>query len=132
MTTVAAAAHAPLISGVAPKMFGMDSFTQMPDPRDLAKIFDKSNPENTKWLSFRESEDSRFTALVLPHTLRRLPYSMESEPVDSFNYEEAIEEHDDYVWGNAAYDYAGRLTAAFAKHHWCVAIRGPQTFRQVT
>ena len=126
MTTVAAAAHAPLISGVAPKMFGMDSFTQMPDPRDLAKIFDKSNPENTKWLSFRDSEDSRFTALVLPHTLRRLPYSMESEPVDSFNYEESIEEHDDYVWGNAAYDYAGRLTEAFAKHHWCVAIRGPE------
>lgn len=126
MTTVAAAAHAPLISGVAPKMFGMDSFTQMPDPRDLAKIFDKSNPENTKWLSFRDSEDSRFTALVLPHTLRRLPYGAESEPVDTFNYEEQVEEHDDYVWGNAAYDYAGRLTAAFAKHHWCVAIRGPE------
>ncbi|MBW2414164.1 MAG: type VI secretion system contractile sheath large subunit [Deltaproteobacteria bacterium] len=126
LTTVAAAAHAPLISGVAPKMFGMDSFTQMPDPRDLAKIFDKSNPENTKWLSFRDSPDSRFCALVLPHTLRRLPYGAETEPIDSFSYEEAVEEHDDYVWGNAAYDYAGRLTAAFAKHHWCVAIRGPE------
>jgi type VI secretion system protein ImpC len=126
LTTVAAAAHAPLISGVAPRMFGMDSFTQMPDPRDLAKIFDKSNPENTKWLSFRDSPDSRFCALVLPHTLRRLPYGAETEPIDSFSYEETVEEHDDYVWGNAAYDYAGRLTAAFAKHHWCVAIRGPE------
>ena len=74
MSTVAAAAHAPFVSATAPQMFGMESFTQMPDPRDLAKIFDKNNPENTKWLSFRDSEDSRFTALVMPHVLRRLPY----------------------------------------------------------
>jgi type VI secretion system protein ImpC len=127
VTEVAAAAHAPFLSGVAPKMFGMDSFTQMPDPRDLAKIFDKSNPENTKWLSFRETDDSRFSALVLPHSLRRLPYDPESNPIESFNYEETIDaEHENYLWGNAAYDYAQRLTEAFAKHHWCVAIRGPE------
>jgi type VI secretion system protein ImpC len=126
ITQVAAAAHAPFISAAAPQMFGMDSFTQMPDPRDLAKIFDKNNPENTKWLSFRDSEDSRFAALVLPHTLRRLPYSPEDNPVEAFNFMETAAEHDDYCWGNAAYDYAGRLTAAFAQHHWCVAIRGPE------
>ncbi len=127
ISEVAAAAHAPFISGVAPKMFGMQSFTQMPDPRDLAKIFDKSNPDNTKWLSFRDSEDSRFVALALPHTLRRLPYGAETVPAEDFNYEEDVsEEHEDYLWGNAAYDYANRLTAAFAKHHWCVAIRGPE------
>jgi type VI secretion system protein ImpC len=126
ISEIAAAAHAPFVSGVAPKMFGMDSFTQMPDPRDLAKIFDKTNPQNTKWLSFRDSEDSRFAALVLPHTLRRVPYGPETEPIESFNYQETVEEHGDYLWGNAAYDYACRLTDAFAKHHWCVAIRGPE------
>jgi len=123
---VAAAAHAPFITAAAPQMFAMDSFTQMPDPRDLAKIFDKNNPENTKWLSFRDSEDSRFTAMVLPHTLRRIPYSTKDNPVESFNFEENSDGHDDYLWGNAAFDYAGRLTSAFAKHHWCVAIRGPE------
>jgi type VI secretion system protein ImpC len=127
ISEVAAAAHAPFITGVAPKMFNMDSFTQMPDPRDLAKIFDKTNPENTKWLSFRDSEDSRFVAMALPHTLRRLPYGAETEPVEDFGYEEDVSErHEDYLWGNAAYDYATRITAAFAKHHWCVAIRGPE------
>ncbi len=84
ITEVAAASHAPFISGVSPRMFGMDSFTQMPDPRDLAKIFDKSNPENTKWISFRDSEDSRFCSLVLPHVLRRLPYSADANPVEDF------------------------------------------------
>jgi type VI secretion system protein ImpC len=126
VSQVAAAAHAPFISAAAPQMFAMDSFTQMPDPRDLAKIFDKNNPENTKWLSFRDSEESRFTALVLPHTLRRLPYSPQDNPVEAFNFVENTDEHEDYLWGNAAFDYAERLTGAFAKHRWCVAIRGPE------
>ena len=47
VSQVAAAAHAPFLSAAGPQMFGMDSFTQMPDPRDIAKIFDKNNPENT-------------------------------------------------------------------------------------
>ena len=127
ITEVAAAAHAPFISAADPLMFGMESFTQMPDPRDLAKIFDKSNPENTKWLSFRDSEDSRFCTLTLPHVLMRLPYGKDN-PVDDFNFVEDVdgEDHDKYLWGNAAYSFAGRLTDSFAKHHWCVAIRGPE------
>jgi type VI secretion system protein ImpC len=124
---VAAAAHAPFISAAAPSMFAMESFTQMPDPRDLAKIFDKTNPENTKWLSFRDTEDSRFVTLTLPRVLGRLPYGKDN-PVEDFNYQESVDgtEHDKYLWTNAAYSFAGRLTAAFAKHHWCVAIRGPE------
>jgi type VI secretion system protein ImpC len=127
ISEVAAAAHAPFISGTAPAMFGMDSFAQMPDPRDLTKIFDKANPENTKWISFRDSEDSRFVGLVLPHVLRRLPYGDKTDPIEDFHYEEEVSGSDaDYLWGNAAYEYANRLTAAFAKHHWCVAVRGPE------
>ena len=109
-------------------MFGMDSYTQMPEPRDLAKIFDKNNPENTKWLSFRDSEDSRFVALCMPRVLTRLPYGKDTTPVDAFDFEEEVDgdEHEKYCWGNAAYSFAGRLTEAFAQHHWCVAIRGPE------
>jgi type VI secretion system protein ImpC len=108
-------------------MFGLPSWTKLPDPRDLQKIFDKSNPENTKWLSFRDSEDSRFVGLVLPHVLRRLPYGKETEEVDAFDYAEDVSNlHEDYLWGNAAYEYAERITDAFAKYHWCLRIRGPE------
>ena len=128
ISKVAAAAHAPFVSAAGPDMFGMDSFTQMPDPRDLAKIFDKNNPTNTKWLSFRDSEDSRFVALTMPRVLSRLPYGRDTVPVDAFDFEEDVngEDHDRYCWSNAAYSFAGRLTEAFAQHHWCVAIRGPE------
>lgn len=127
LSSVAAASHAPFISAAAPQMFGMDSFTEMPNPRDVAKIFDKNNPENTKWLSLRDSEDSRFLAMVLPHVLRRLPYGRTTREVDAFDYEEDVSgDHGNYLWGSAAYEYAQTLTAAFAKYHWCVAIRGPE------
>lgn len=127
MASVAAAAHAPFVTAAGAEMFGMESLTQMPDPRDLAKKFDKTNPENTKWLSLRDSEDSRFLAMVLPHVLRRLPYGRATREVDAFGYEEDVSgAHEDYLWGNAAYEYAQTLTRAFAKHHWCVAIRGPE------
>ena len=47
-------------------------------------------------------------------------------PVDGFNFEEDVDgtDHSKYLWGNAAYAYATRLTESFARHHWCAAIRG--------
>ncbi len=124
---VAAAAHAPFISAASAQMFGLDSYTDMPNPRDLAKVFDKSNPENTKWLSLRDSEDARFLALTIPHVLGRLPYGKETKPVDTFDFEEDVSgSHDHYLWTNAAYTFACRLTDSFSRHHWCVAIRGPE------
>jgi len=128
LSHIAAASHAPFISSAGAGMFGLDSFTELPNPRDLAKIFDKNNPENTKWLSFRESDDSRFVALTLPHVLGRLPYGQATVPLDAFDFEEDVDgdDHSKYLWTNAAYSFAGRLTDSFSKHQWCVAIRGPE------
>lgn len=124
ISEVAAAAHAPFISAAGPTMFNWDSFTDLSAPRDLAKIF--QSVEYAKWKSFRESEDSRYVALALPHILMRLPYGQANVPVESFNYEEDVDgtDHGKYLWGNAAYALGTRLTDAFAKYHWCAAIRG--------
>src|SRR6185436_599545 len=40
VSQVAAAAHAPFISGADPTFFNIDSYTQLDAPRDLAKVFD--------------------------------------------------------------------------------------------
>ncbi|UXY14568.1 type VI secretion system contractile sheath large subunit [Chitiniphilus purpureus] len=124
LSHVAAAAHAPLISAAAPGLFGLESFADIGKPRDLAKIFD--TVEYAKWKSFRESEDSRYVGLVLPHMLGRLPYGAETLPVEEFNFEENVDgtNHDKYLWTNAAYAYGARLTDAFAQFGWLAAIRG--------
>lgn len=121
---VAGGAHAPFFSAASPEMFNLDGFTDIGTPRDLAKIFD--TVEYAKWKSFRESEDSKYVGLVLPHTLMRLPYGQATVPVDAFNFEEDVDgkDHAKYLWGNAAYSLATRLTDSFAKYNWCAAIRG--------
>lgn len=124
VSQVAAAAHAPFISAAAPQLLGWDSFTDLTEVRDLAKIFERT--EYVKWRSFRESEDSRYVGLCLPHTLMRIPYGQETKPTETFNFEEDVDgqDHKKYLWGNAAYSFGTRLTEAFAKYYWTVAIRG--------
>jgi type VI secretion system protein ImpC len=96
----------------------------MQGPRDLSKIFETD--DYAKWRSFRASEDARYIALCLPHTLMRLPYDRDNNPVAEFPFVEEVNGTDSskYLWGNAAYAFASRLTEAFARHHWCAAIRG--------
>jgi type VI secretion system protein ImpC len=123
---VAAASHAPFISGTSAKMFGLDSFTQLDSPRDLAKIF--STTDYAKWKTFRESEDSRYVALTGPRMLLREPYGSQTVPIEAFQYEEQLGgNHDNYLWGNAAWALGVRVTNAFASYGWCATIRGVES-----
>ncbi len=124
ISNVAAAAHAPFIAAASPKLFDFGSFTEIGIPRDLSKGFESA--ELVKWRSFRESEDSRYVSLVLPHILLRLPYGPDTVPVEGFNFVEAVDgkDHSKYLWGNAAYALGQRITDAFSKYSWCAAIRG--------
>ena len=124
VSQVAAAAHAPFISAAGPGLFNFDSFTELGEPRDLAKNF--QSVDYAKWKSFRDSEDSRYVALAMPHILMRLPYGKDNVPVEAFDFEEQVDgtDHKKYLWGNAAWALGTRLTEAFAKYHWCAAIRG--------
>ena len=124
VSQVAAAAHAPFIASATSTLFNLDSFTELSAPRDLAKIFETT--DYAKWKSFRNSEDSRYVALTLPHILMREPWGKETRPVDEFDYEEAVDgtEHGKYLWGNAAWALAARITDSFARYNWCATIRG--------
>jgi type VI secretion system protein ImpC len=124
VSQVASAAHAPFISASSSELLNLSSYTQLGAPRDIGKIFDST--EYAKWKSFRQSDDSRYVALTLPHILMRLPYGKDTKQIDAFDFEEAVDgsDHSKYLWGNAAYGLAARLTNSFAKYGWCAAIRG--------
>jgi len=124
VSNVAAAAHAPFLSAASPDLFNLPSYTSLDAPRDLAKIFDTT--EYAKWKSFRQTEDSRYVALCLPRTLGRLPYGKDTKPVEAFNYEEHVDgsDHKKYLWMNAAYALATRMTNSFSQYGMSVAMRG--------
>ncbi|WP_027362140.1 type VI secretion system contractile sheath large subunit [Halodesulfovibrio aestuarii] len=126
VASVGAMAHAPFISSVAPEFFGIDSYEELPNLKDVSSIFE--SPKYTKWRSLREMEDARYLGLTAPRFLLRVPYDPVENPISSFNYRENVSDsHESYLWGNTAFALASRLTDSFAKFRWCPNIIGPQS-----
>ena len=126
VASVACMSHAPFIASAGPKFFGLETFTGLPDLKDLKDHFE--GPQFTKWQSFREQEDARYVGLTVPRFLLRNPYDPEDNPVKTFVYKENVaNSHEHYLWGNTAYAFASRLTDSFAKFRWCPNIIGPQS-----
>ncbi|MFX1767499.1 type VI secretion system contractile sheath large subunit [Paraburkholderia sp. A1RI-2L] len=121
---VAAASHAPFITGADPSVMLMESWQELANPRDLTKIF--QTPEHAAWRSLRESEDSRYIGLAMPRFLARAPYGAKTNPVDEFAFEEDTAGADSkkYAWANAAYAMATNINRSFKQYGWCSRIRG--------
>ncbi|MFW5836835.1 MAG: type VI secretion system contractile sheath large subunit [Desulfovibrionaceae bacterium] len=123
--SVSAMAHAPFIAAAGTDFFGIQSWGELPNLKDLHSIFEM--PQYAKWQSFRESEDARYVGLTLPKFLLRLPYGPDTQPTKSFNFKEDVSGGDDtFCWGNTAFAFASKLTDSFAKFRWCANIIGPQ------
>ena len=127
MAQIAAAGHSPFIAGAGPSLMGMDSWQELTNPRDLAKIF--STPEYAAWRSLRDSEDAKYLGLAMPRFLARLPYGSKTEPVEEFDFEEDTEGADSsrYCWANSAYAMATNITRSFKEYGWCTRIRGVES-----
>jgi type VI secretion system protein ImpC len=124
---VAAAAHAPFIAAAAPSLMGMDSWQELANPRDLAKIF--GAPDYAAWRSLRESDDAKYVGLAMPRFLARLPYGAKTSPVEEFDFEEitGTGDHSRYTWANAAYAMAVNINRSFKLYGWCSQIRGVES-----
>ena len=127
MAQIAGAGHAPFITGADSALMGMDSWQELSNPRDLAKIF--STPEYAAWRSLRDSEDAKYLGLAMPRFLARQPYGAKTDPVEEFDFEEDTDgaDSDKYVWANSAYAMATNINQAFKEYGWCTQIRGVES-----
>lgn len=125
VAALAAMAHTPFIASAGPQFFGVDSFAELPNLKDLKAVFE--GPQYIKWNAFRESDDARFVGLTLPNFLLRTPYSEDTVPAKTFCYTESVSGGSkDFLWGNAAFAFASRLADSFAQYRWCANVIGPQ------
>lgn len=124
ISQVAAAAHAPFLAAANSSCFSLKSYTELGHPRDLSIIFEGT--EMGKWQSFRETEDSRYVALMLPHVLMRMPYGEKGKPVEGLSFEEDVDGVDNskFCWGNPAWFLALKILDAVTDYSWPAAIRG--------
>jgi type VI secretion system protein ImpC len=122
LSGIAAAAYAPFVAGAAPQLFNCERFTELTSTHELVKLV--QGPAYASWKSFRESDESRYVALTVPHVLARPPYGARGEKIKALNYEESGDGRDGYLWMSAAWAWAMRVTEAWAKDGWPTRIHG--------
>jgi len=128
MGSLSAMTHAPFIAAADQSFFGIKDFSELPDLKQIEAMFE--GPQFKSWRKFRNSDDSRNVGLTMPNFMLRPTYG-DNIPVRSFSYKEGANETNDYLWGNAAFAYATRLTDSFARYRWCPNIIGPQSGGEV-
>ena len=126
LARIGAAAHAPMIAAADSNLIGMDDWTEVSDPRDLANRFDTT--EHQAWNAFRKSDDSKYLALTMPRILGRATYSAKDNPIEEFEFGE----HDQHLWVNSAYAMGVNINKAFREYGWCTRIRGVESGGTVT
>ena len=132
LSTVAAAAQAPLIANADPSLLMLRSFAglqRLDDPRGAVET-----PDHADWNSLRRNPDSRFVVLTAPRVLARAPYSAKANPADGITFDETPTDArtgqptavppEQLCWSPAAYALGGVLTRAFRQTNWCGAIVG--------
>ena len=109
-------------------MVRMESWQELSQPRDLAKIFD--SPAHAQWAAFRKQEDAAYVALTMPRFLGRLPYGTKAKnPLEEFAFEEDTDgkDHSKFLWSNSAFAMAANITRSFKEYGWCTRIRGVES-----
>jgi type VI secretion system protein ImpC len=72
------------------------------------------------WERLRQLPEACWVGLAMPRFLLRLPYGKQTDPVDSFDFEEmpGAPIHQEYLWGNPAFACVQLLAEAFANKGW--------------
>lgn len=80
-----------------------------------ANIRDASDQELQAWVHLRAHSGARWIGLCTPELLLRPPYGSQSEPIESFPFEEHArrEEPDSYAWASPAFAVARAVTRAY-------------------
>jgi len=117
LAKIGAVSHAPFLAGAAPTAWGLESWQELSNPRDLTHFL--KSPGAIAWRRLCELPEARFVGLAMPRFLGRLPYGhisaslaesdpgLTSIPVAEFDFEEIDGSSDgyfdQYTWCNSAY-----------------------------
>lgn len=127
LSSVAAAAFAPVIVGASPALLEVDGFD------DLANVIDitapLSNADHARWRGLAARADMRFVGVALPRMLVRSPWEDDGTRSDGFRYAEYVTSARQRVWASAAYAFGAVVARAFATFAWPADVRGAETDR---
>lgn len=112
------AADASFVSQMRPEMFGMASFEKLPEPS--AFVLREETNEAKLWAAVRAVPESRFLGLCPMRFLARVPYGADSDPAETFAFEEFADAvpHGEFVWANPSFVCAVLLAQSYRAYGW--------------
>ncbi|MEP7214008.1 MAG: type VI secretion system contractile sheath large subunit [Acidobacteriota bacterium] len=118
VSKICAAAAAPFISHMRPEILGVHSLADGADPKTWNTSPDTA--EGKLWSTLRSMPESEYLGMTIPRFLGRLPYGAETDPLETFQFEEFEDGpvHDKFAWVNCAFGCAALLTQNFSANGW--------------
>ncbi len=113
---IAKAAGTCFITAAGDRFLCENSLAETPDPDDWQPCSDQEI--ETNWQALQHLPEAVNIGLGLPRFLLRLPYGVDTEPMDAFNFEEMPipPVHGNYLWGNPCFALILLLGQAFSMH----------------
>lgn len=113
---------APFVSHIRPQMLGIESLAANPTPSDWT--LSNESEAGKLWAMLRTIPEAVNLGLAMPRVLVRLPYSEDTDPTESFEFEELTEDgkHDQYLWANPSFVCGLVLAWGYSSLGW--EIRG--------
>ncbi|HMQ03526.1 MAG TPA: type VI secretion system contractile sheath large subunit [Pyrinomonadaceae bacterium] len=108
----------PFVSHLKPDVFGIQTFVDHTDPE--AWDLSGESSEGKLWNAMTEISETRYLGLAMPRFLVRLPFGAETEPLETFSFEEFTEtfSHEDYLWANPVFAVAQMLAQTYTECGW--------------
>ncbi len=118
---IAADTDTPFISHIKPEIFGFESFANV-EHSDSWNSSENST-EAKLWTMLRTIPEAAYLALALPRTLARLPYGENTEPTETFYFEEfkLPVYHEHYLWTNPVFTIISLLAQTFRHYGWSMS-----------
>lgn len=112
---MAASLGAPFLAAADNSLLGCASLSQSLHPSTWGDV--------PAWRALRASPYAQWLGLALPRVLLRLPYGKQTDPLDSFEFEELAtpNEHEAFLWGNPAFACARLLAENFQDAGWSMS-----------
>lgn len=141
ISQVAASAFCPFVTNASPEMFQLSEFGELEEVQDLGDAF--VGEAARRWKTLCRKEDARFIGLTMPRVLMRLPYGdrpdmplarqhqrqgTSASELNQFLFREDVRGPDTrkYLWGGAAFAFAGVALRSYCRTGWLTDIRGVQ------
>lgn len=117
VSQIAASINSPFVSHMRPDVLGVHSLEAHPDHREW-KI--SETDEAKLWSALRSRPESKYLGMAVPRFLARLPYGSDSDPLETFTFEEFTPEsgHDRYLWANPCFLIALLYAQSFSTDEW--------------